>query len=79
MWRSVFIELSTYHKVHLLQQFGLSINTLPRDVVGKSQQHRRCLLEGKPELITRCENCKAGRQEGQEEHTEYMRNTILGT
>jgi len=28
--------------------------------------------EGKPELITRCENCKAGRQEGRERRCEYI-------
>ena len=44
MWRSVFIDSSTCHKVHLLPQFGLSINSLPRGVLGKSQQRRRFFL-----------------------------------
>jgi len=40
MWRSVLIELSTCHKVHLPPQFGLSRNPLPRGVLCESQQDR---------------------------------------
>jgi len=46
MWRSVRVELSTCHKVHLPPQISLSCNFIPRQLLGKCQRHIRFFSAG---------------------------------
>jgi len=46
MRRSVHVELSTCHKVHLSPQISLSCNSIPRQLLGKCQHRTRCLSAG---------------------------------
>ena len=46
MRRSVRVELSTCHKVHLPPQISLSCNSIPRQLLGKCQHHTRFFSAG---------------------------------
>jgi len=46
MRRSVRVELSTCHKVHLPPQISLSCNSIPRHLLGKCQHHTRFFSAG---------------------------------